>query len=170
MKGTVSILTTPLGEMYLAKINHSICALQFADSFANMAEFEKKYLNRKEISEIFHTPSDKDLQAHLDNYFQQKREIKLSEKLECSGTEFQNKIWEYVSSIPFGRTTEYGKIANDLNARLAVRAIGAAIGANPILILIPCHRVLASNGKLQGYRGGVQRKAQLLALENAQLL
>jgi methylated-DNA-[protein]-cysteine S-methyltransferase len=80
------------------------------------------------------------------------------------GTVFQKKVWEIVAAIPFGETITYGEIAKILSMK-AARAIGNAVGHNPISILIPCHRVVGSGGKLTGYAGGIQKKKSLLELE-----
>ncbi|MGD3110760.1 methylated-DNA--[protein]-cysteine S-methyltransferase [Streptomyces sp. YGL11-2] len=84
------------------------------------------------------------------------------------GTAFQQRVWKALEDIPYGTTTTYGRIAADIGAaRGAVRAIGTAIGANPLLVVRPCHRVIGADGSLTGYAGGLERKAQLLALEGA---
>ncbi|MFJ4650128.1 methylated-DNA--[protein]-cysteine S-methyltransferase [Nocardia sp. NPDC088792] len=85
-----------------------------------------------------------------------------------AGSEFQQQVWQALDEIPYGETVTYGRIAADIGApRSAVRAVGAAIGANPLLIIRPCHRVLGANGSLTGYAGGIERKQQLLELEHA---
>jgi len=94
-------------------------------------------------------------------------------KLECDiaiapqGTDFQRKVWDALTQIPAGETRSYGQIAASLGKPGAVRAVAAAIGRNPVSILIPCHRVIGSNGSLTGYAGGLERKAALLKLEGA---
>ncbi|MFB7635534.1 methylated-DNA--[protein]-cysteine S-methyltransferase [Streptomyces sp. NPDC056149] len=90
--------------------------------------------------------------------------------LEClpRGTDFQQRVWAALETIPYGTTTTYGAIAAAIGApRAAVRAIGTAIGANPLLVLRPCHRVIGADGSLTGYAGGLERKRQLLDLEGA---
>ncbi|MFI1414439.1 methylated-DNA--[protein]-cysteine S-methyltransferase [Streptomyces sp. NPDC020707] len=83
-----------------------------------------------------------------------------------SGTEFREKVWDALDSVPYGTTTTYGEIAARIGAsRIAVRAVGGAIGANPLLIVRPCHRVIGADGSLTGYAGGLERKVQLLTLE-----
>lgn len=82
-----------------------------------------------------------------------------------SGTPFQQNVWEIVRNIPFGRTRTYGQIAQELGNTGAMRAVGAANGANPVPIIIPCHRVVRSNGQLGGYTGGLDIKDALLRLE-----
>ena len=81
------------------------------------------------------------------------------------GTEFQQEVWSALSTIPYGATVTYGKIAAQIGRPRASRAVGLANGSNPISIVIPCHRVIGSNGKLTGYGGGLERKQTLLQLE-----
>ncbi|MFD6290111.1 methylated-DNA--[protein]-cysteine S-methyltransferase [Streptomyces sp. NPDC060205] len=86
--------------------------------------------------------------------------------LRTSGTEFREKVWDALDSVPYGETTTYGEIAARIGAsRIAVRAVGGAIGANPLLIVRPCHRVIGADGSLTGYAGGLERKVRLLTLE-----
>jgi methylated-DNA-[protein]-cysteine S-methyltransferase len=81
------------------------------------------------------------------------------------GTAFQHAVWNALCEIPYGQTKSYSDIANTINKPAAVRAVGSAIGANPVLITVPCHRVVGKNGKLTGYRGGLEMKTHLLELE-----
>jgi methylated-DNA-[protein]-cysteine S-methyltransferase len=85
------------------------------------------------------------------------------------GTPFQQKVWDELQRIPYGTTVSYGDLARRIGNPNASRAVGLANGSNPIPIVIPCHRVIGSNGKLTGYGGGLQLKEQLLALEKRQL-
>jgi len=82
------------------------------------------------------------------------------------GTEFQQRVWERLAAIPYGTTKSYRDIAYELGDPNATRAVGRANGANPISIIVPCHRVIAADGTLGGYGGGLDRKRQLLDLEN----
>lgn len=86
---------------------------------------------------------------------------------DMDGTPFQLAVWSALLDIPFGATVSYSDIANRIGKPSAVRAVGAAIGANPILIAVPCHRIVGKNGALTGYRGGLPMKSKLLELENA---
>jgi methylated-DNA-[protein]-cysteine S-methyltransferase len=86
-----------------------------------------------------------------------------------SGTEFQRRVWNAVAAIPYGETLSYGTIAAQLGTAHLARAVGAAVGANPIPIIIPCHRVLGVDGSLTGYRGGLRMKVWLLRHEGALL-
>ena len=99
--------------------------------------------------------------SQLDEYFKGTRTA-FSFKLAPEGTEFQKAVWRELVTIPFGETVSYLDIAQALNNEKAVRAVGAANGQNPIVIVVPCHRVIGSNGKLTGYGGGLWRKEWLL--------
>ncbi|MEV5807326.1 MULTISPECIES: methylated-DNA--[protein]-cysteine S-methyltransferase [Streptomyces] len=88
--------------------------------------------------------------------------------LRAEGTPFRERVWAALDDVPYGATTTYGEIAARIGAsRPAVRAVGGAIGANPLLILRPCHRVIGAGGALTGYAGGLDRKTRLLTLEGA---
>jgi methylated-DNA-[protein]-cysteine S-methyltransferase len=90
--------------------------------------------------------------------------------LDMRGTDFQLRVWRELEGIPYGETRSYSQIAAAIGAPQAVRAVGAANGANPIPIVVPCHRVIGSGGKLVGYGGGLPLKKRLLALEGARAL
>ncbi|SEG60147.1 methylated-DNA-[protein]-cysteine S-methyltransferase [Nonomuraea solani] len=82
------------------------------------------------------------------------------------GTAFQERVWAAMATIPYGTTTSYGTLAARVGAPAdRIRAVGAAVGANPLLVVLPCHRVVAANGALTGYAGGLERKRELLTLE-----
>jgi methylated-DNA-[protein]-cysteine S-methyltransferase len=100
----------------------------------------------------------------LTEYFQGKREL-FTMPVDVQGTPFQQEIWKTLNQIPYGETYTYSLIAELINKPSAVRAVGTAIGANPVLISVPCHRVIGKNGKLTGYRGGLEMKKYLLHLE-----
>jgi len=85
------------------------------------------------------------------------------------GTEFQRAVWSALTDIPYGRTTTYARLAADIDRPTAIRAVGAANGRNPIAVIIPCHRVIGTDGSLTGYGGGLPRKRTLLDLESGQL-
>lgn len=85
--------------------------------------------------------------------------------LRPQGTAFQQSVWRALLAVPFGRTSTYGAIARAIGRPTAVRAVGAAVGANPIGIVVPCHRIVGHDGGLTGYAGGLDRKVRLLALE-----
>ncbi|MER5750585.1 methylated-DNA--[protein]-cysteine S-methyltransferase [Streptomyces sp. NPDC002088] len=88
--------------------------------------------------------------------------------MRAEGTAFREKVWDALDTVPYGATTTYGEIAARIGAsRAAVRAVGGAIGANPLLVVRPCHRVIGADGSLTGYAAGLERKVRLLTLEGA---
>jgi methylated-DNA-[protein]-cysteine S-methyltransferase len=104
--------------------------------------------------------------AQLAEYFDGRRS-KFDLPLAPRGTPFQQAVWQALLAVPFGATSTYGAIAAAIRRPKAVRAVGAAIGANPIGIVVPCHRIVGRDGSLTGYAGGLDRKAKLLALERS---
>jgi methylated-DNA-[protein]-cysteine S-methyltransferase len=106
------------------------------------------------------------VEAQLNEYFAGKRTT-FDLPLEPGGTEFQLSVWELLRKIPYGVTTSYGELARRLGDPQASRAVGAANGANPIPIIVPCHRVVGSKGELTGFGGGIERKRWLLEHEGA---
>jgi methylated-DNA-[protein]-cysteine S-methyltransferase len=103
-------------------------------------------------------------ERQLKEYFASKRRS-FSIPLDMRGTPFQKDVWRALQAIPFGETLSYGQIANQLGKPSASRAVGGANGRNPISIVVPCHRVIGSTGKLTGFAGGLETKAHLLNLE-----
>jgi len=103
-------------------------------------------------------------ERQLGEYFEGKRKH-FSVSLDMRGTRFQQSVWDALLAIPFGETRSYGDLARRLGNPRATRAVGAANGRNPISIIVPCHRVLGSNGKLTGFAGGLENKTRLLELE-----
>ena len=103
-------------------------------------------------------------ERELKEYFSGKRK-KFSVPLNAQGTAFQKSVWNQLSKIPYGETVSYRDIAIKIKNKKAVRAVGTANGKNPFCIIIPCHRVIAADGSLGGYSGGIQFKKKLLALE-----
>lgn len=103
-------------------------------------------------------------EKELAEYFAGKRKA-FSVPLDMRGTGFQRNVWEALLAIPFGETRSYGQLAKQIGKPSASRAVGAANGKNPLSIIVPCHRVIGSTGKLTGFAGGMQTKAQLLSME-----
>ncbi|CAH0121375.1 MULTISPECIES: methylated-DNA--[protein]-cysteine S-methyltransferase [unclassified Paenibacillus] len=97
-------------------------------------------------------------------YFEGKRQS-FTIPIDMRGTSFQEKVWEALKRIPYGHTCSYSDIARIVQSPKAVRAVGSAIAANPVLIAVPCHRVVGKNGAITGYRGGLDMKRYLLELE-----
>lgn len=103
----------------------------------------------------------------LEAYFEGHRQA-FSLPLAPKGTDFQRKVWQELEAIGFGKTHTYGELAVRLGTPSAARAVGAAVGRNPLSVIVPCHRVLGASGSLTGYAGGVERKRYLLALERGE--
>jgi len=114
------------------------------------------------------TPEARRLWSQLHEYFSgQRRTFELD--LAMRGTPFQLAVWDELRRIPYGHTVSYAELAHRIGKPNAVRAVGAANGANPIPVIVPCHRVIGTNGSLTGYGGGIERKQWLLALEGRRL-
>jgi methylated-DNA-[protein]-cysteine S-methyltransferase len=109
-------------------------------------------------------PVLREAQTQLEEYFGGKRRM-FSVALAPVGTPFQQQVWQELRAIPFGETRSYGELARRIGRPTAMRAVGAANGRNPLSIIVPCHRVIGSSGKLTGFAGGLAAKATLLRLE-----
>ena len=116
--------------------------------------------------EIKETEFIKSVKKQLDEYFQGKRKT-FDIPLKPKGTEFQMRVWKALLKIPYGKTITYKKLACIVGSEKAYRAVGMANNKNPVPIIIPCHRVIGSDGSLTGYAGGVEIKRKLLLLEKA---
>jgi len=143
---------TPLGTAEIIGDNHGIKSVKVVDD---------KIENSKIIPICL-----KDCIKQLDEYFEGKR-INFDLQLNPDGTKFQKKVWRELVNIPFGKTISYLTLAKKINNVKAIRAVGHANGKNPIWIIIPCHRVIGSDGSLTGYAGGTWRKEWLINHENS---
>jgi methylated-DNA-[protein]-cysteine S-methyltransferase len=110
-------------------------------------------------------PRFESVKAWLDAYFSKQKLPEVPELDMATGTDFQRRVWQSLLLIPSGQTWSYKQLAEHLCTPLAVRAVGAAVGRNPLSLILPCHRVIGSSGALTGCAGGVQRKQRLLQLE-----
>ena len=159
-------IETPLGTMIACADENGICMLEFSDRKALPTELKEisKHFNANIIQgENAHF---KTLEKELSDYFEGK--IKnFTVPLSPVGTDFQKNVWEVLRKIPYGTTRSYQEQANILGNPKAVRAVANANGLNKISIIIPCHRIIGSDGKLTGYGGGIWRKQKLLELEKA---
>ncbi|MCW3162772.1 methylated-DNA--[protein]-cysteine S-methyltransferase [Chryseobacterium oryctis] len=159
-------IATPLGEMFACSVDEGICLLEFTDrkNIVKQLQSLSTTLNA-EIVEGNH-PHFKQLEIELAEYFEGKRNT-FQTPLFITGTDFQKKVWQLLREIPLGETRTYKQQSEILGNPKAIRAVGTANGINKIAILIPCHRVIGSNGELIGYAGGIWRKQKLLELEKA---
>ena len=149
-----AIISSTLGNIRLIEEEGSLTHLGFTDTKTSSLP-ENKLLNMA-INQ-------------LSEYFNGKRQD-FDLPLNPSGTDFQQRVWEELLKIPYGTTVSYQEIANRLGDPKCIRAAARANGKNPIAIIIPCHRVIGSNGDLTGYAGGIQRKKDLLTLEGADVM
>jgi methylated-DNA-[protein]-cysteine S-methyltransferase len=151
------MIETPVGKLKLVASDNALVAILW----------EKDNPRRVRLSELFaddRRPVLVETQRQLSEYFSGKRKT-FSITLEMRGTRFQKDVWEALLAIPFGETRSYGQLATQLGNPRATRAVGAANGRNPLSIVVPCHRVIGSSGKLTGFAGGLEVKEHLLALE-----
>lgn len=158
---------TPVGDLSLAYGENGLIAIHFNQPLEQFAPAVKKLTGR----EAEENPAAlKPVVEQLEQYFAGQRQ-QFDLPLDWSVmSAFQQKAMRLVYAIPFGQTRTYQQIAQALNNPLAIRAIGRANATNPISIVVPCHRVIGSNGKLHGYGGGLEAKAYLLNLEGSWLL
>lgn len=164
-------IPSPLGDLIAVADNNFLYLLNFADnkhlrqslnSLANIWQSEIKTCNDKVLTSH---PILQQTQIELAQYFAGTRKI-FKTPTNPLGTIFQRRVWLSLQKIPYGEKISYAKQAEILNHPKAVRAVAQANCRNPILIIIPCHRVIGSNGKLTGYTAGIARKAALLRLES----
>ncbi|WP_448633485.1 bifunctional transcriptional activator/DNA repair enzyme AdaA [Pedobacter panaciterrae] len=162
----ITRLETPLGTMFACAVKQGICLLEFTDRKMLETEFKTlaKQLNATIIQGSNHHFDL--LKQQLDEYFAGNRK-QFSVPLFSPGTEFQQSVWQILQEIPYGATRNYKQQALALNKPEAVRAVANANGMNRISILIPCHRVIGTDGSLIGYGGGLARKKWLLELEKS---
>jgi len=155
------IVDSPIGRLLLLGDGHALTGLWMIDGDRHSARVEQGLTPRPSAF--------REVEAQLEAYFA--GELKeFTVPLAPSGTPFQLTVWTELTKIPYGSTVSYGDIALGLGKRLvASRAVGLANGANPISVIVPCHRVIGSDGSLTGYGGGLERKELLLRLEGAGL-
>lgn len=160
-------MKTPWGvHLWLARFERGICRIEFNHS---QAEFRTMLARRWPQARLVKDETALQMPiAELEEYFAGQRR-KFTFLLAPRGTVFQQKVWQAVSAIPFGQVTTYQNIAKKIGKSKAVRAVGHANGSNPLPIVIPCHRVIGSNGDLCGYGGGLELKRKLLELEGTEL-
>jgi AraC family transcriptional regulator, regulatory protein of adaptative response / methylated-DNA-[protein]-cysteine methyltransferase len=161
-------LETPLGTMYACAVAEGICLLEFADR--KMLETELKYLAKTLNATLIQAenPHFSLLEKELKDYFEGKC-LEFTVPLFLAGSDFQQRVWQELRLIPFGKTRSYQEQAEALGKPTAVRAVANANGMNKISIMVPCHRVIGSDGELTGYGGGLWRKKYLLDLEKKAL-
>lgn len=157
-------LDSPVGPLLCVAGEVALRSLLFLDE-ASEAPARAERLGAR-FSEAPDHPIIDQTRRELDEYFRGERRI-FTVPLDMRGTEFQRRVWDALRRIPYGETTSYADIARRIDAPRAVRAVGGANGANPIPVIVPCHRVIGACGALTGFGGGLERKRILLDLERA---
>lgn len=152
-----TVIASPLGMLRLTSNGVALTSLTFPDQ--NHAEILQAFW--------FHEPSLNifiETKIQLEEYFNGLRKI-FNIPIVLSGTKFQMDVWNLLREIPFGETVSYKDIATRIDKPNSIRAVGQANGRNPISVIIPCHRIIGTNGSLTGYGGGIHRKGLLLNFE-----
>lgn len=154
--------SSPLGIIHLLAIKDALSSLMFDSQLP--PSFNKESYERDNSLSLWNTVFD-----YLDLYFQSKP-LPALPPLHLEGTPFQKVVWEQLLAIPYGERRKYGEIARLVGVKMnkpkmSAQAIGQAVSANPICVIVPCHRVVASGNKIGGYSGGIHIKQTLLALE-----
>lgn len=164
---TYGVHSSPFGFCFIAVTSRGICRLAFIEKVSDQ-KVEVKLLTKLWVHARI-VRDERTTESYIKKIFEQKQS-KRPLHLLVKGTNFQIKVWEALLSIPSGRAARYADVARKVGSPKAVRAVGSACGENPIAFLIPCHRVLASDGKMGGYRWGVERKEAMLAWESSRRL
>ena len=154
---------SPLGTMVMRSDGAALTALRFVDGVFSLPA----------PADAFLPPVFEETRRWLDLYFSGEAPG-FTPPLALSGSPFERTVWSILRAVPYGQTVSYGAVARAVAARLgqprmAAQAVGRAAGRNPVALIVPCHRVIGASGALTGYAAGLDRKARLLALENAAL-
>ena len=154
---------SPIGKIIMVSDGEALISVSFYGQEHFLSSINDDIIQDDDLT-IF-----KKVKRWLDSYFNgENPEIDFT--LKPQGSEFRCKVWARLLEIPYGKTVTYGEIAREISDTMSAQAVGGAVGQNPIAIIIPCHRVLGSNGGLTGYAGGIDRKAELLKLEKTTFL
>ena len=162
-----TLLTHKNCRFHIAATENGLCFIGSQDeNFEELTIWARKKLPQYKL-----TDNPDYLQTYTKEvieYLENKRET-FTFPIDAYGTAFQLSVWNTVREIPYGKTYSYSEIAEKMQKPTAIRAVATAIAANPLLITIPCHRVIGKNGKLTGFRGGLEMKKELLILEKSQV-
>ena len=154
------VIESPVGKLKLIAGDKGLAAILWENE-------NPQRVRLGPIAQDENHPAFLEVERQLTDYFAGKRKT-FSLTVYPVGTAFQKKVWKALLTIPFGETRSYGAIAKQIGNLKAVRAVGGAIGRNPISVMVPCHRVIGASGKLTGFAGGLKTKEYLLALEREQ--
>jgi methylated-DNA-[protein]-cysteine S-methyltransferase len=163
---TVTDYRSPLGEVRLAVRDGRLCAMAFREGWPRL----ERTLARRFPGSAPAAGDAGEIRRRLDAYFGGELTALDAIAVDPGGTAFQQAVWTALRRIPVGSTTTYGALARAIGTPSAVRAVGAANGANPIWLVVPCHRAIGADGRLVGYAGGLERKRWLLTHERAVMI
>ena len=156
------LIPSPLGNILLSADEIGLTGLWFEGEKYYADALPREHIERE-------TPILTDTKRWLDIYFTG-REPDFTPPLHPAGSPFRQAVWQLLLEIPYGQTTTYGALAKRLDGgRMSAQAVGGAVGHNPISIIVPCHRVVGTNGSLTGYAGGLDRKIRLLEIEQTDM-
>lgn len=162
----ITVVNTPIDALTLAARNGRLCLLHFGARDAPVRATLQRWYPGESI-ERRRDPGG--VATALAKYFSGQLDILETIEVEMNGTPFQLQVWEALRGVRAGHTASYSEIARTIGTPAAVRAVGAANGANPIAVVVPCHRIIGANGTLTGYGGGLRRKEWLLRHEGCRL-
>jgi methylated-DNA-[protein]-cysteine S-methyltransferase len=162
----IAVVHTPLDALTLAARNGRLCVLHFGARETPVRQMLHRWYPGEAIE---HRRDPAGAATALAKYFSGTLEALDTLDVELNGTAFQQRVWEALRAVRAGQTASYAAIARIVGAPSATRAVGAANGANPVAIVVPCHRILGSDGSLTGYGGGLRRKEWLLRHEGQRL-
>ncbi len=154
-------ILSPIGEIWIAGSEKGLLKIDLLVSEEQFLADLRKITSSKPIRDARRFTK---IEGMLDEYFRGNKVI-FDIPLDLNGTEFQKDVWRAIYKVPFGRLSSYGRIAEEIGRPKAVRAVGDAVGANPLPIVIPCHRIIRADGGLGGYGGGIDLKLYLLSIE-----
>lgn len=167
MAVAISTVTSPIGELTLAARGRALCLLHFGADGPDVRRTLSRWYRDMPVEQ---QPDPAGAATALTKYFSGDLSALDLLDVELNGTAFQRRVWEALRRVRVGTTCSYADLARTVNAASAVRAVGAANGANPVALVVPCHRVIGTNGSLTGYGGGLDRKRWLLQHEGILML
>ncbi len=164
---SIQFCKTKIGELIFGSFEDKLCLLDFKYRKMRKTVDERIKKGLKANFKEHNTEIIEKARAELDEYFQGNRK-EFDVPLQMVGTDFQKSVWNALLKVPYGTTSTYLQLAFDINNKKAVRAVASANGANSMAIIVPCHRIIGSNGELVGYGGGLPVKKRLLKFEQKQ--
>jgi methylated-DNA-[protein]-cysteine S-methyltransferase len=155
-------MATPVGELLLSATDHGLTRVHFASRYLEGADTVRRRSDGTNAASALLAEARAQLKAYFSGEL-----IRFTVPIAPEGTDFQRRVWGLLTEIPYGETISYAELANRMGDSRSVRAVGAANGRNPLAIVVPCHRVIGSDGSLIGFGGGLDRKKWLLIHERS---